>query len=130
MAPATRPDLEAAQRFLGALGAADWEAIRTLLADDVRLRALVPSVLREAEGPDAVLERFRLWWAELDDFRVLESTSEPSADQVRIRYLLTGTDPEDGPVEVEQQCYFTFEDGRITKINSVCSGFRPADPKH
>ena len=129
MATATRPDLQAGERFLAALGAADWDAIRASLSADVRLRALVPSALREAEGPEAVIERFRLWWAELEDFRLLESSLEPAADQLRIRYLLAGTDPEDGPVEVEQQCYFTFEDGLITKINSVCSGFRPAEPQ-
>jgi hypothetical protein len=128
VAIATRRDLQAAEHFLAALGDGDWEAIRAMLADGVQLRALVPSALREAEGPDAVIERFRVWWGELEDFRVVESAVAPAADQVRVRYLLAGIDRADGPVEVEQQCYFTF-DGRITKINSVCSGFRPADPQ-
>ena len=130
MATATRPDLVTAERFVAALGAADWEATRALLADDVRLRALVPSALREQEGPDAVVERFKYWWDGLEDFRLLDSGIEPIAGQVRVRYRLAGTDAEDGPVMVEQCCYLTVENGRIAKINSVCSGFQPADAQH
>jgi hypothetical protein len=64
MATATRPDLAAAQRSVGALAEADRDAIRALLAPDVQMRALVP--------------------------------------------------------------FLTVADGRLTKINSVCSGFQPA----
>jgi hypothetical protein len=127
MSIATRADQQAAQRFVEALGAGDWEAIRDSHADDVRLRALVPERLREEQGPDAVVGRFKFWWAELADLRLLDSVVEPKADQVRVRYRLAGTDPEDGPVVVEQQCYVTVDEGRIKKINSVCSGFQPAD---
>ncbi len=127
MSIATRPDLQTAQRFVDALGVGDWEGVRASLAADVRLRALVPERLREEEGSDAVIERFRFWWADLADLRLLDAAVEPMADQVRVRYRLAATDPEDGPVVVEQQCYLTVEDGRITKINSVCSGFQPGE---
>ena len=127
MATATRPELESAQRFVDALGAADWEAVRALLAEDVRLRGLVPTRLREEKGSAAVVDRFRYWWADLDDLRLLDSEVEPMANQVRVRYRLAGTDRDEGPVVVEQQCYVTVEDGLITKINSVCSGFQPTD---
>jgi hypothetical protein len=127
MSIATGADLQAAQRFVDALGAGDWEATGSALADNVRLRALVPERLREEEGAHAVVERFKFWWSDLADLRLLESVVEPMADQVRVQYRLAGTDPDDGPVVVEQQCYLTVEDGRITKINSVCSGFQPAE---
>ncbi|HSC49554.1 MAG TPA: nuclear transport factor 2 family protein [Gaiellaceae bacterium] len=127
MATATRADVEVAERFLQALAAADWDAIGALLAPDVRLRALVPSTLRDDEGNEAVLGRFEFWWAALEDLRLLDSGVEPMANQVRVHYRLAGTDPDDGPVVVEQQCYFTVADGSIAKINSVCSGFQPAD---
>jgi hypothetical protein len=125
MATATRSDVQVAERFLEALAAADWDAIEGLLAPDVRLRALVPAKLREEEGPGAVVGRFKFWWAGLDGLTLLDSGVEPVAGQVRVHYRLGGTDPDDGPVVVEQQCYFTVEDGSIAKINSVCSGFRP-----
>ena len=41
MATATRADEQAAQRFLAALGAGDRSVLGSLLADDVRPRALV-----------------------------------------------------------------------------------------
>jgi hypothetical protein len=127
MATATRSDVELAQRFVEALGAADWVAVEGLLAPHVQLRALVPTNLREEQGPSAVVERFRLWWDGLEDFRLLDSGAEPFADQVRVHYRLAGIDPEDGSQVVEQCCYVTVADGRIAKINSVCSGFQPAD---
>jgi hypothetical protein len=125
MATATRSDVQVAERFLEALAAADWDAIEHLLAPDVQLRALVPAKLREEEGPEDVVGRFKFWWAGLGDLRLLDSGIEPMAGQVRVHYRLTGDDPDDGPVMVEQQCYFTVADGSIAKINSVCSGFQP-----
>jgi hypothetical protein len=126
MATATRSDVEVAESFLQALAAADWSGVEAQLAPDVRLRALVPRAVREDEGPDAVVGRFKFWWAELDDFRLVDSSVEPFAGQVRVTYRLAGTDAEDGPIVVEQQCYFTVADGAIARINSVCSGFQPA----
>jgi ketosteroid isomerase-like protein len=127
MSIAERGDLQSVQRFVDAIGSGDWEAVRASLAEDVRLRALVPERLREEEGSDAVVDRFRFWWADLADLRLLDAAVEPLADQVRARHRLGATDLADGPVVVEQQCYLTVENGRITKINSVCSGFQPAE---
>jgi ketosteroid isomerase-like protein len=127
MATATRSDVQVAERFVDALARGDWDAIEGLLAPDVRLRALVPAALREEEGREAVVGRFRFWWAGIEGLRALDSGIEPMANQVRVHYRLAGTDPDDGPVVVEQQCYFTVADGSIAKINSVCSGFQPAD---
>lgn len=127
MATATRSDVQVAERFVDALGRADWDAVGALLAPDVQLRALVPSTLREEQGPEAVVARFTFWWAEIDGLRLLDAGIEPMANQLRVHYRLTGTDPDDGPIVVEQQCYLTVVDGSIAKINSVCSGFQPAD---
>jgi SnoaL-like protein len=127
MATATRSDVQVAERFVDALARGDWDAIERLLGPEVQLRALVPATLREEQGPEAVVGRFKFWWAALDDLRLLNSGIEPMANQVCVHYRLAGTDPDDGPVVVEQQCYFTVADGSIAKINSVCSGFQPAD---
>jgi hypothetical protein len=125
MATATRADVQVAERFLDALGAGEWDAIERLLAPGVQLRTLVPSTLREESGPEAVVARLKFWFAGLEGPQLLDAGIEPMADQVRVHYRLAGTDPDDGPVVVEQQCYFTVADGAITKINSVCSGFHP-----
>ena len=127
MATATRDDLQAAHRFLDALATLDWDALRACFTPDARLRALVPTTLREEEGPDAIIDRLRYWFGELEDFRLLESGVEELIDRVNVRYRLAGTDPDDGPIVVEQQCYFAIDDGRIAVIDSVCSGPRPAE---
>ena len=124
MATATRSDVLVAERFLDALGRGDWDAIERLLAPDVQMRALVPTTLREEEGPEAVVGRFKFWWSGLADLRLVESETEPAGAQVRVQYRIEGDDAEDGPVVVEQQCFFTVADGAIVKINSVCSGFQ------
>jgi hypothetical protein len=125
MATATRADVQVAERFLDTLGAGEWDAIERLLAPGVQLRTLVPSTLREESGPEAVVARLKFWFAGLEGLQLLDAGIEPMADQVRVHYRLAGIDPDDGPVVVEQQCYFTVADGAITKINSVCSGFQP-----
>jgi hypothetical protein len=127
MATATRSDVQVAERFVDAIARADWDGVERLLAPDVRLRALVPATLREEEGAEAVVARFKFWWAAIEGLRLLDSGIEPLADQLRVHYRLTGTDPDDWPIVVEQQCYLTVVDGSIAKINSVCSGFQPAD---
>ena len=127
MATATRSDVQVAERFVDAISRADWDGVERLLAPDVKLRALVPATLREEEGPAAVAGRFKFWWAAIDGLHLLDSGVEPMENQVRVYYRLAGTDPDDGPVVVEQQCYLTVVDGSIAKINSVCSGFQPAD---
>jgi hypothetical protein len=125
MATARAPALEVGRRFLDALVVMDFDRIGSLFTDDARLQALVPDGLREEQGPDGIMSRFRLWWGELGDPGLLASAPEPFHELVRIRYTVTGVDPEDGPVEVEQRAYLAVADGRITAMNLVCSGFRP-----
>ena len=127
MATATRSDVQVAELFVDAIARADWDGVERLLAPDVQLRALVPSTLREEAGPEAVVGRFKFWWAAINGLRLLDSGIEPMANQVRVHYRLAGADPDDGPIVVEQQCYLTVANGSIAKINSVCSGFQPAD---
>jgi ketosteroid isomerase-like protein len=48
-------------RFLDAVGARDFDAIAACFHDDAKMRALVPSRLRDESGPDAIAERYRFW---------------------------------------------------------------------
>jgi hypothetical protein len=125
MATATAPALEVGRRFLEALSVMDFDRIGSLFADDAKLQALVPDGLREEQGPEGIVSRFSLWWSDLGDPGLVSLEPEPFHDLVRIRYTVTGVDPEDGPVEVEQRAYLAVAEGRITAMNLVCSGFRP-----
>jgi hypothetical protein len=123
---ATVASTAVAERFLQALEARDFAQITSCFAPGSRLRALVPTAVREDDGGDAAAERFRLWFGELADFVVTESTVDDFVDRLHVRYRIRGIDPEDGPVTCEQHAYLTVEDDAITTMNLVCSGWRPA----
>ncbi len=116
----------AAERFLQALEERDFDRIASCFTPDAQLRALVPTALREDEGSAAVAERFRFWLDELTDFAVTESAANEFADRVHLRYRMRGIDPEDGAVMCEQHAYLTVENGAISAMNLVCSGWLPA----
>jgi hypothetical protein len=122
---ATVTGTQVAERFLDALEALDFEAAAELFAEDGRLRALVPQNVRDEEGPDAIANRFRFWWDDLDDLQLVERHAERLHDSTAIRYRFRGRDREDGWVEQEQAGYLRVDGGKIVAMNVVCSGFIP-----
>lgn len=127
MEATTTTTLDAGARLLAAIGAQDFAVMESCFAPAARLRALVPSALREEEGSAAIAARFRFWWEGLDHVELVESELEQVADRVRLRYCLRGHDADDGWVTVEQTGYLQVEEGAISVLNLVCSGFRPAE---
>ena len=116
---------EVADRFVEALSRRDFAGLAATFADDGRLRGLVPSALREAEGREAIAERFAIW-NDAEDWEFLESDVEPVADMVRIRWRVGSTEPDAGRVVFEQTAYAEIGDRGIIRMNLVCSGDRPA----
>jgi hypothetical protein len=112
------------ERFLHSLETRDYERLADCFSATAKLRALVPSALREAEGTDAIVARFRLWFDDLDEYELVSSDSERVLDRERVSYRIRGVDPEDGRCQMEQHGYATVEDGQISALNLVCSGFR------
>jgi hypothetical protein len=117
---------DVASRFLDALARRDFEGLASTFNPDGRLRALVPSALREAEGRDAVAERFRIWNGDAEDWELLESETEELADVVKLRWRVASTDPELGRTVYEQTAYAEIDGGGIARMNLVCSGERRA----
>jgi hypothetical protein len=123
---ATVASTAVAERFFQALEARDFEGIASCFAPNARLRALVPTALREDEGSAAVAERFRYWVGEMTDFTISDTAIEEFVDRLHVRYRMSGIDPEDGAVICEQHAYLTLEGDAIAAMNLVCSGWRPA----
>ena len=123
----TTPDAtDTATRFLDAVATRDFAALGGCFAEDARLRALVPTRLRDEEGREAIAARYGYWYGALDDFELTAAEAVAVADRIRLRYTVRGIHREDGPVVQEQQGYATVVDGLIATLNVVCSGFRPA----
>ena len=116
---------EVVERFLRALGTRDYDALAECFADGSTLRALVPTRVREEEGPEAIAARYRFWLDDYEDYELVATDVERFADHEQLRYRIRGVDPKDGPGVMEQRGYAIVDDGRITTLNVVCSGFRP-----
>ena len=115
-----------AARFLEALSHRDLDKLAATFAPEGKLRGLVPSTLREAEGREAVAERFGIW-NDGNEWELLESDVEDFADVVKLRWRVAATDPEQGRTVYEQTAYAEIGEGGIAWMNLVCSGERRAD---
>jgi SnoaL-like domain len=110
------------ERFLAALGKQDWAELQSFFTEDAKFRALVPPALREAEGA-AASEYFRRWFGVADRLVLLDSDIRRIQDRLAIRYRFRSH--EDRWYVVEQQIYCDVRDGRIARMDLLCSGFRP-----
>jgi hypothetical protein len=123
---ATRPTSETVLgSLLDALAQRDFDAMRTLLAEDVRFRALVPPGAFELHTADEVAATFRRWFGGEDDFEVLEATlgevgSRPYA-RWRVRMWPPGRAADS---RVAEQHVFTTGTGRVESLDLLCSGFQ------
>jgi hypothetical protein len=117
--------LDLTTRLIDGLAAKDFESIAVLLGDDARLRAIVPSRIREEEGREAVVERLRYWFEPRQNLALLETEAEDVDGRMRFRYRFRGFDSEDGWTVVEQTGFVDAAEGRIAAIDLVCSGDRP-----
>lgn len=114
-----------AEAFASALAARDFGALASLLSPAVHMRALIPAGLRECAGSASAAALFADWFGACDPIETLGLQAETMADRVRIAYRLRLV--EDGAwFEVEQQVFCSVAEGRITTLDLLCSGFRPA----
>ena len=113
-----------------ALAAKDAAGLRALFTTPVRFRAVTPRRFWDAETPPQVVDDIILgtWFdssKEITGLDLLES--DLVGDVHRTTYRLT-VSLASGPAVVEQTAYYTTDDGLITDIRLVCSGFRPVSP--
>lgn len=111
------------ERFLAALARQDWNELRSCFAVDVQFRALVPPGFREADDAGGAAGYFRRWFGDADALIVQRSQIEPIVDRLSISYRFRAH--EDQWYVVEQRGYCDIRDGRIERMDLLCSGFRP-----
>ncbi len=113
--------------LVAALTAKDTDGLLAVLADDVDFRGLTPGRAWEATGAQATVHDVLYRWFEPTDVveEVLSVETGRVADRHRVDYLLHVRN-EDGLHLVEQRAYYDLDaDGRITRLQAVCAGFRP-----
>ena len=95
------------------------------LAPDVRMRALIPSGPVELSGAEPAAARFASWFGESNRLELVHSGSDEVGDRLHVFYRLRVKRPGDVWKVIEQHLLCVLDDGRITALDLVCSGFRP-----
>jgi hypothetical protein len=111
--------------FVGALTERDFGRLAGTLAPDVRMRALIPPGLVELSGAGPAAARFASWFGELNGLELVRSDSDEVGDRLHVFYRLRVRRPGDAWKVVEQHLFCALDEGRISALDLVCSGFRP-----
>ena len=114
---------EVGAAFLEGLTTQNYAAARALLADDVRFRMLVPNDFMTETDADGTIRRFSAWYGDADVFEVEASSVGEVEGRIPVTYRFQ-LHHADGWQEIEQHLMLDVEDGRITAIDLLCSGFR------
>ena len=111
-------------RLVRAIAAQNESALTECFALDAELRALTSHGLRERAGAIEAASLISRWFGESTELHLLDSRSEEVGDRVHVSYKFEGVE-EGEPFLVEQQLYCTVADGKVTRADLLCSGFRP-----
>jgi hypothetical protein len=108
-----------------AIAARDLDRIVGALAPDTGLRYLIPPGPGHIVGAAAAAAKFLQWFGDADVLRVQSVRVEALADRISARYRFL-LHQQEGWEVIEQQLYLDVdEQGRVTAIDLLCSGFRP-----
>ena len=122
------PRPECTGAFLGGLAAQDFAQLSGALAAEARLRALLPSGLREWAGAQAIADRFARWFGSTTDFEFVEAAVGEVGGRLHLHWRLRLRAERLGPgwFVVEQQVYADAgDDGRLAGLDLLCTGYRP-----
>jgi hypothetical protein len=122
------PQFALAGAFLEGLAAQDFAQLGDALAAGARLRALLPPGLREWTGAEVIASQFACWFGDTDDFELVEATVGEVGGRLHLhwRLRLQAQRLGAGWFTVEQQAYAdTGEGDRITRLDLLCTGYRP-----
>ena len=112
--------------WLEALADRDPGRLAAVLADGVRLRALLPSGLVDLTGRDALLAEFKRWFDGMDLVRMADATAQPFSDRLLLHYELELAKGDQRWI-VAQSVVSVVREGRLETLDLVCTGFRPPE---
>ncbi len=115
---------EVGAAFLDALASRGFSAVRSLLADQVRFRMLLPGGPATEADAEATIGRFISWFADADPVEVEASSAGEVEGRAVVTYRFRLHDA-DGWQVIEQHLMLDVDaDGRVEAIDLLCSGFR------
>jgi TusA-related sulfurtransferase len=113
------------EAFVNALADRDFERLRAAIADDVRFRLLLPKGPQAHSGVAETVEVLVRWYGDVDELHLESSSVEVVAGRLVLMYRFRLHD-EDGWQVIEQHVVADVTpDGRLDKIDLLCSGFLP-----
>ncbi len=116
---------EVGAALLDALAARAFTKARSLLADHVRFRMLLPGGLLTEEDADAAIGRFIGWFSDTSHLKVESSSVGEIEGRATVTYRFHLRDAGGWQV-IEQHLMLDVDaDGRVEAIDLLCSGFRP-----
>jgi hypothetical protein len=111
--------------LVAALTERDFGRLAGTLAPDVRVRALIPSGPVELSGAEPAAAGFASWFGESDGLELVHAGSNEVGDRLHVFYRLRVKMPGDPWKVIEQHLFCALDEGRITALDLICSGFRP-----
>ncbi|HUF02311.1 MAG TPA: nuclear transport factor 2 family protein [Gaiellaceae bacterium] len=111
--------------LVAALAERDFGRLAGTLAPDVRMRALIPPGPVELSGAELAAASFASWFGESNGLELVHSGSDEVGDRLHVFYRLRVKRPGDPWKVIEQHLFCALDEGRITALDLVCSGFRP-----
>ena len=111
------------ERFITALSAQAFDQLQAIFEPQTRFRALVPARLCEGSSAGEAVAWLRRWFGDADEIQVLQSSATRVFDRLRMNYRLRVHDVINGWRVIEQQAYSKVQNGHITDLWLVCSGF-------
>jgi TusA-related sulfurtransferase len=110
--------------FVDAIVGGDFDRLETLLAPDVRFRAIIPDEYQEASTATGARAFVEDWFSGTDSRELLGSTVDLVGDRLALGYRLELTDAGERRI-VEQHVAAAVDGALFCDLALVCSGFRP-----
>ena len=114
-----------AATLVTALADREFGRLTGTFTPDVRMRALIPPGCVELSGAESAAARFAAWFGESDALELVHAGSDEVGDRLHAFYRLRVKRLGDPWKIVEQHLFCALNEGRITALDLVCSGFRP-----
>jgi hypothetical protein len=113
--------------LLEAIAQRDFDLMADCFEPDATMRALLPSGSAEFQGLAQIVDRFRQWFGDAEQFEVLDGTVGDVGNRLHLAWRLRmrlASQVDDHRQVIEQHAYARAHE-RIGALDLLCSGFVP-----